>query len=523
MSILCKNKEPIPFIPPSDVIDNELQKDLGLSNVYNIPNSVDVCMEPFNSSTYYVDGATRPASGTTSGCSGYFTGATSASTCYAVYNLSEIDDFDLTFNFTGGTDYTGYTGFFCYATFPRSGVNSKRFLLKSDSLLTRCFEYSGITGNTLVDTISKSDLPLKDDEYTIKSYDVYYNQICAEGTSIDTFLIESQTPNFNYEKDWYYTTVINPPTPQLGLGVDELRGGLNFIIESKNVLPGQTTVFDVNNRALNNEYLITVNGIALSKGFDYTIDGSLVTLISGELEAGRDKLQIMYFSIPEETLDLVNDNENYLTLDSFIFTGTTTGVTSGNETNFVNYNPTKNRNEIFLRYPADPRSDINLIINGVTLLLNKEYFISSSNPQKLILDPSITLEVGDSISSFYFVSNIFYLGDLGYLRTDTPTIPWSIPNTTNLPSSRGKFLVQVTDKPDTNFNNPIQSKFVDYIFGVYDYELILDPLGATIEDYIYRVIFFKDYVAVFDNNITTRSISDTGSFTLNLEYINNIY
>ena len=106
MGFLCKTKK-------NKYLDNPIDRDLGLSNINNINSTTNFCFEPFNGPTYNLSGATKPLTGNTSPCSG------TPTNCYAVYNLSEIDDFDLKFNFTGSTDYTGYTGDFCYNIYNR--------------------------------------------------------------------------------------------------------------------------------------------------------------------------------------------------------------------------------------------------------------------------------------------------------------------------------------------------------------------------------------------------------------------
>lgn len=532
MGILCKtNTDGIPFMPIESVIEQKTLRDIGLSNVYNIGNGVGVCYESFNMPQFYMVGAIKPYSGSTSGCSEFFTGATSAHTCDGVYNLSELDDITLTFNFTGDTSYTGYTGHFCYTTYIRTdmlpsinGVYPS--LIKGNSKITRCTPYDQITGNTISTTINKSELTTDSEEYIVRPYNIFYNKECAVGNVVDTFTIENQPATFNYDTDWYYVGVTNPPKPILTF--DNIgENPFNSVVlrsEIVTITPGLTTTFIVDGRALNGIYLLSVNGITLTEGYDYTVDGKTITLISGTLEPYKDIVQVTYLAIPDGVYDIVNDNELFTKMDAFIVTGTTTGVTEANGTNFVNYNPTRDRYEIFLQNIIDGNSDFFLIINGVRLLMNKETFLSTSDPQKIILDPSITLNNGDAISVFYFTQNIFFRGFLGYLRTETPTITWTLNNTfININNDNGKFLVQVTTKDDPDFNNPVQANHVDYVFNNQTYSLTLDPLGTNIGEYIFRVIFFKRYVATLNNSIMTRNISDTGNFKLNLEYIKNAY
>ena len=105
MCILCKKRvDSLPVTLPSELSKLEVDRN-GLSNVFNIKNDLNVCNEVFRNPLYTLEGATKATSGyTTTVCSGVTTASTyTTSGCTAVYNLSEVDAFDLTFNITGNT------------------------------------------------------------------------------------------------------------------------------------------------------------------------------------------------------------------------------------------------------------------------------------------------------------------------------------------------------------------------------------------------------------------------------------
>lgn len=530
MCILCKNKKTnIPIVNTDNAIQLDVDRS-GLSNVYNISNQVAFCDEVFKNPLYYMNGAVKATTGyTTTACSGITTASTySISGCSAVYNLSEIDDFDLTFNITGNTEYTGYTGDFCYHIFPLV-TRDKNYVTKNDAELTNCFKFSGITGNTVISNIGINDLPKEDKQYFIKDFNKFKTKNCPTKLSINTFDLTTQPLDQLYETGWYFTTVINPDKPLLSQANNSnLVNSSVITTEIAQIVDGQTSVFKVNGIPLNNKMVVYVNGIQLTEGPDWealTENVGLIRLKSASLEPNKDVVMIMYLNLTRDTEDIFNLNEDYLNTDAFIVSTILTGATSATTTPVLNYNPTKNRQEVLLTKAIKNESSLLFVVNGVTLNRNVDYYISSSDNKKLIMDPKTILKIGDAISAFYLTDESSELFDLGIFRTLKPTISWFTPETYNqFLSKNGKFLLQVTTKSDTNFNNPIQQIFVDYVQNQTNYSQELNELPTNKgENFIYRVYFFKDYNILFNNTITTRNVSDIGTFRVNINYSKNSY
>lgn len=546
MCILCKNKKnEIPEVDVDILIQQDVDRD-GLSNIYNIGNQVGVCNEVFMDPLYYMDGTIKPTTGyTTTACSGYTTGDTySVSGCSAVYNLSEIDDFDITFNITGNTAYTGYTGQFCYHTFDLFNLGQDiDYITQFDSVVSNCFDYSGITGNTIVDTIGVDKLPYADAQYFIQDYNKFFTQECPTKLLINTFDLTTQFTADTYSNGWYFVTTINPESATITQN-DNIDLSDNAVLRTENIelFEGMTTVFTIKGTPLNNEMIVHVNGIQLLNGVDWeAISGQTgaFEILTGELEPTKDILTVTYLTlinqaslgdidVGSEFPDIYNLNEIYLKLDSFIVDSITTGTTTATTitpTPIVNYNPTKNRQEILLTAPIRSLSSIIFVVNGVRLTKNIDYYISRTDNRKLILDVNTIIKLDDDISIFYYTDESEFYTELGYFRTDTPTIEWNVPiSYSAYTSDNGKFLVQVTTRVDDEFLTPVQQKFVDYEQGVYDYTTELDPLPTNLgQKFLVRVYFFKDYHILFDNVITTRSVSNIASFSINSEYIENTY
>jgi len=546
MCILCKNKKTeIPTVNPDILIQEDIDRS-GLSNIFNISNEVALCNEVFIEPLYYMDGTVKATTGyTTTACSGYTTGDTySVSGCSGVYNLSEIDDFDITFNITGNTQYSGYTGEFCYHTFNLFNLGEGvDYVTQFNSVVSNCFEYSGITGNTIVDTIGVDKLPYTDAQYFIKDYNKFYTQDCPTKLLINTFDIATQFTADTFNNGWYFVTTINPE-PATIIQNDNIDLSDNAVLRTENIelFEGMTSVFTIKGTPLNNEMIIHVNGIQLLNGVDWQpVSGQTgaFELLTGTLEPNNDTLTATYLTltnieslgdidIGSEFPDIFNLNEIYLKLDAFTVSSITTGTTTATtitSTPIVNYNPTKNRQEILLTGPIESLSSIIFVVNGVRLTKNIDYYISRTDNRKIIMDVNSVIKIGDDISVFYYTDESLLYTELGYFRTDTPTIQWSVPiSYSAYTSDNGKFLVQVTTRSDEDFTTPVQQKFVDYEGGVYDYTTELDPIPTNVgQKFLVRVYFFKDYHILFDNVITTRSVSNVASFSLNVEYIENTY
>jgi hypothetical protein len=532
MCILCKyKKNEIPTVDTEAIVQSNIDRN-GLSNIYNIQQNVSFCDEVFRNPLYYIDGAVKPTTGyTTTSCSGITTATTyTTSACTAVYNLSEIDDFDLTFVITGNTGYTGYTGSLCYHTFDLNGISRDTNLISSrDSVLTNCQPFLGITGNTFTETINVGDLPIEDKQYIIKDYNIFNTKNCPTKLRINTFNLASQTVDSLFSDGWYFVTVTNPDKPKLNTNTqNDLLTSTVLRTEVPNLEEGQTSIFKINGIPLNNEMVVYVNGIMLTRGEDWdTIPGRVgfFELKTASLEPNKDIVMVTYLSLTRDTENIFNLNEGYLNTDAFIVSTITSGITSGVTTPIVNYNPIKNRQEVLLTKPLGGASSPIFVVNGVTLGENIDYYKSNSDNRKLIMDPNTLLKVGDAISVFYITNESATIQDLGYFRTLRPTMVWSVPSTYNkYLSDDGIFLLQVTTANDPDFNNPIQQKYTDFKQFQLEYTQVLDELPTNVgQKFLFRVYFFKNYNILFNNTITTRNVSDTATFRVNVDFAKNSY
>ncbi len=533
MCILCKKRvDSLPVTLPSELSKLEVDRN-GLSNVYNIKNDLNVCNEVFRNPLYVLDGTTKATSGyTTTACSGITTASTyTTSGCTAVYNLSEIDEFDLTFNITGNTEYTGYTGNFCYHTFDiQDFIGSEGIVHGQKSKLSNCTPYYKITGHSLNETIVQGDLPKKDAQYILKDFNLFKTQKCDDKLEIDTFKLTTQTVDDMFSEGNYFITVTNPDKPLINFSVnDDPLTTSSLITERVDLAEGQTTIFQIKGKPMGNQFLVTVNGVQITEGQDYiTIPDyvGMFEIVNGELEPFLDTLTVTYINNTMNGEDIFNLNEDYLQKDSFIVTGITNDITTSASTRpSINYNPSRERQEILLSSPLKALADVILTVNGVTLTRNVEYYHSSTDNKKLIMDPKYPIKIKDAISIFYLTDDTADMMDLGFYRTLTPTVNWAAPESySQYLNKDGKFIVQITTHDDSKFESVIQSYDVDFEQLNNIYELTLDELPTDLgKKFLIRVFFFKNFNILFNNIITTRAVSDTASFSVNVEYGKNSY
>lgn len=532
MCILCKYKKNNPPLVDLGAIQQTSIDRKGLSNIYNISNDLSFINDVFSSPLLNVSGATIPVSGiTTTNCSGPFTGSSySVSGCTFVYNLSETDDIDLIFNITGNTQYTAYTGSLCYHTFDLNKIpRDRNFVVKGDSVLSDCFVYTAITANTIYETISLGELPIKDAQYILKDYNVYETKDFSENLLINTFDLTTESLDDLFDTGWYFVTVVNPEKPTiLESTAFNISNTSVLSTEIPLLIEGQTTIFTIKGVALNNKFIVYLNGIQLTEGLDWVSipnSNGMFELVSGTLEPDKDVIMVTYLSGNLNPQDIFNYNEPYLNLDAGIVNNITTGVTSGVTALTVNYNPIKNRQEILLTKSVLINSSLIFVVNGVRLAENVDYFKSSTDREKIIMDPNSIIKKNDAVSVFYFSNESDVIIQLGTYRTLEPQISWSVPESYNgYLSENGQFLVEVTTANDKTFSNPIQAKYVDFNRIDNQYSITLDTLPTNLgENFLVRVYFFKDYPILYNNIVTTRSISDAAAFTVNIKYTQNTY
>jgi hypothetical protein len=483
MGFLCKNKGDKTIVSISDINNQELKRDLGLSNIYNVNTTTNFCFEGFNGPTYGISGATKPTVGLTSGCT---SGVTD---CYAVYNLSELDNFTLTFNLSGSTDYTGYTGSFCYKMFPRGTyIISDPLLLETVNVINnltpireRCVPFSLISGDTITDNVSIASLPISDNDIMIRTYYQFSSKKCSVGSAYNTWNSVTQFNQFDFDNDWYFITTIEPSEPYIiKEAIDTLEQ--SEVRQQRYSPPGPSTTIKLDTNPAGTDVLFFMNGV----------------------------VKLVYIVSPQSQ-ELVNGSpsQDLFKIDQFKVTGFTSGLTAST-TNIVNNTPIGTQ-EIYLQEDFNPTDTMMLFVNGVSLLEGTEYFKSRTSNNRIILNPDLTeIRVGDMIVVWYFKTRSIFNGDLGSLDTDSVTIKWGADPFIQPAFNNGRFIVEIKYEED-DWDTLYASDTTEQITNQTSYNLTFSNLDLK-KKYNYRIVFEKTYLSQLNNDVITKSYSDEGRF-----------
>jgi len=576
MGFLCLNRDSQTNVPETTQQNQNESRDLGLDNVFTVNTNVNICVESFTGPQYYVTGATKlesitPNSACTTGfvssslntlvcpsgytisagtlfcyyVSGSTTATTSATTAtitrtLAVYNLDSTPDFDVRFIFTGNTDFTGYTGNFCYKIFPKQFFKVSppiSIFLPGQESVNTCVPFEEITGLTVTQNFStSSNIPRTWNEYLIRPYYTFESATCDPGRSFNMWDITSQTNLFNNNTDYYFMTVINPPTPVLEGPQLEARQEINFIqdVLLSNGLAGPQGPQAINNQLnyfllrelpISQNIMLFLNGVKLTEGSDYNLifyNGLLappVVEITIAPIKSTDWLVANYLVGPPNPL---SGPLNQWFVNTILVSTITTDVNPGFVT-AINYNSTTGNQEMFLTQPFDPDNAIFLTVNGVEMVEGQQFFKSSSVSNKIIFDPAYMnpIVIGDVVSVFTVSTSIVpILSNYGQLSTNQFTVTWSVPTVipTNITSN---FRVQLALESDSGYTSVIYQTVLPFITGVGNYTHTITSIPLN-NNYRFRVINEAVYTAYLNNKIKTCSISE-GFFSTTSRAINNTY
>ena len=537
MGFLCNKRNEDVHVDQIKLTEQNFLRDIGLDNVNTINTEVSFCTEIFKNPEFYVSGATKLYSGLTVTLTGCTTGST------AIYNLDYTSDFNINYVITGNTDYQNYLGYFNLKVFSKDKFNTTKatnLFVNGSEIVKDSFKFSDITASTVTESFSVGNLPKTWGEYLIRPYFTFLSKDCNPGTYIDTWTTTPQLNLFNNDSDYYFMTVINPPTPNLlppplapipnysfiqdillanGLtgprSQEAINDSLNyFILRAKPSDPTQVLVF--------------VNGVKMTYNYDYVIlttgfSTPSVVKFNGDNIKITDVVVANY--IVGAPLSASNIDFNQWFVNSLYMNTITVDTNPGTFPTVmtVNKNTITNNYEIYVTQPIDPNNAIFLTINGVEMVQDRQFYLSTSQQNRIILDKTYAnpINVGDVISILAVSPNlIFGNNDYGSLTKNEFSIQWTINNV--IPEGvTGRFLVQVVDKNDTNYNTILYQKILLLENDKSNYETTITNLALN-QYYMFRVLYETTYTGYLNNKVTTCSFSD-GYFDTKNSYINNTY
>jgi len=443
-------------------------------DILNVNMSSDICV--FESPQFSISGASKID------C----TGATSG-TSYVL--SSDTQTIPLTFTFTGNTN-----------TFIDKNAQFRFEIFKYNEVLngfsstpvynSEVLDYSGFSAtNITTQYVPVSGLNL-DGEYIIKPF--YRFGLCTDFLSklnktIDTniYISGSEYNIYDDKYDYYFAAIKKAETPLLTQNTSNLTG-INKLRQQVVLPTDKQTTFSVDTN-ISGDFVVTLNGLVLAPNEDYYFTGNTVFL-SGETYSD-DIITVIYTT--GGGYALTNDN---ITISSPIVSG----ATGGQSSNVVYYNTTTNKYEVYTSVTPQDGGSIILMLNGVTLANNIDYYQSTSDPKRLILEGNLLVD--DMITIVYYPTTSTING----LETNNPMVTWKIQ--TPPQKINGLFTLEVA--LDNNFSSMYYTGTTDYQIGISYYAQSFIASGTVGTTLYYRVKNEKNYTTICGDIITSTTYSE---------------
>ena len=420
----------------------------------------------------------------------------------ATYMISaDTQTIPLTFDFTGNTqtfiDTEANFRYEIYKYNDNGGIFSAIPTYKSD-----VFSYSAFSAtNSISQFVPSSGLTL-DGEFLVKGY--YQYSACTNflkllGKKIDTINYKYGTEYniYNKDLDYYFIGVKEAEIPQLiANGSNTPAGG---VLRQASILPPAGVTYITKPTDVLSNFIVTLNGLVLSNLYDYTISGETIALAGPT--APDDLITFIY--TPEGGRQFATDNID-------INVAITSGATNGQGSNLVYFNTTTNNFEVYTTVSPQIGGNIILMLNGVTLANNIDFYQSTSNPKRLILEGDLL--VGDIITLVYFPQNDVVNG----LNTNNPIVSWRVENFPQ--KNNGYFSLEVST--DSSFSSFYYSGYTEYDTNGIVYSDTFAASGTVGTNLYYRVKNEKNYETICGNIITTIAYSDVVPVTILSNSIN---
>jgi hypothetical protein len=487
-------------------------KDIDIFNT-----SSDICI--FNAPSYYVSGATTLdctvlSATSISGYSHIITGNsqtiplnfvfTSNTTTFvnnsAIFNYKLYQYQDITNTFTAIPSYVSeditYTSLTNSATtqlIPSSGLTlDNEYMLKGFFKFPACTEYMNKLG-LFIDTSRY----VGGSEYGIynKNFDFYLSVVRRAATPEFNYNASNSISNGSLQQSYlpinYYT--IYPDIDQFNFNFDDDNDFDEISSQQDNTIIGIPSLIDT-------PFILTLNGLVLANDVDYTYSGNSIVYLNAPL-------------VPEDIVTIIYTSSSPNTLQNDIFDVMSvipSGATDGQGGYSVYYNTTTSRYELFTSAKPIEFSKVLVMINGVVLANGIDFYQSTSNPRRIILNGDLVLN--DIITISYFPDGV-----VGDIITQNPSASWVItppPTKTN-----GYFTFQLAT--DINFNNIVYSSTTDYFVGAQFYTIDYPVSGYTYGDRLfYRVKNDKNYETICGNIINSYAYSEIIPITIATNTIN---
>ena len=428
-----------------------------------------------------------------------FSGLTTGNT--NVYVLSsDTTSIDVQFTFTANTSSLTGNTIFRYEVYK---YNNSLGIFKQPALYqSPAYKWDSFSATSAF----TSSIPVKnlsiDGDYLIKGY--YNHDVCTEFAkltnnkySTSTFITGDEYGIYQGNRDSYFVAFTPADKPTLGTGEQESDGIGGMLVHSI-ILTGTESIIALPQTQLNSKYMLALNGLTLSENYDYSLSSNTITTYAtlfGATVSGDMFTYIYVSSLDNSTLR--ND-----TID--ITSSIVSGATDSEGTNEVYYNTTKSKYEIYTSMTIVNENNMVVTLNGATLANNIDYYLSITNPNRIILEGMLI--VGDIIT-IYYITNIAPQGNTTATQLN---LNWGI---ANLPQTiNGLFTMQIADSND--FTNIVSSATTAYVIGQTSYTNTLPLSGSVGTTLYYRVKNDKKYADLCGNEMLTTAYSEIINVTI---------
>jgi hypothetical protein len=456
-------------------------------------------------------------------CSDTFPNLTNTSNGVFIIDPDITTTIPLTFNFTGNTDvFTATSASFKYNIYKYNsdlGIFTVPPVYKSDTI-----SYSAFSGTNILQQSIPITAVTFDNQYVVKGFyefnalTDYSNRL---GKKIDTSIYAQYGDYqlYNPQLDYYFVGITYAESPSFSdtaltsltysndvtlqqqvIYVDDY---LEFLTlnstspSSPDYGPDNATgstyyrtgsIF-VLQHAYAGDVFVTLNGLTLATDTDYTLSGQTLTML-GPIADG-DIITIVY----------TRDGSNSTLISESVEVNT--AIPSGSTNNQGNYkyyyNTTTSKYEVYTNNEPVPTANVMLILNGITLIKDIDYYQSTTNKKRIILNGTIMF--GDIIAIIYYPSATIING-----ITETNTlIRWNIK--TPPQDSNGRFILEYGTDP--TFTTYGVNSIVPYVNGNTGYDTIFNLTGSVGTNVYYRVKNEKNYVTICGDKIGSTAYSET--------------
>jgi len=325
---------------------------------------------------------------------------------------------------------------------------------------------------------------------------------------------ETQYGLYEPNVDGYFIAVKYADEPKFKAGTqsDPSFGALR--VASIIVSSGNTGTTYTLGGGIAGDIMVDLNGIGLTVGTDYNISG-MTALELGSL-IGRNNAVITLTSptVSGDVLTFVystSNNSNAFKNDIINIFAITSGVTGGQGNNSIYFNTDTGKYEAYTSMTPVDSGDIYVVLNGVTLANDIDYYRSSSDKRRVIFDG--ILMSGDTLSMYY--QPVAKVSGEAYSLTQSVT--WFID--TRPTQTGSEFVLEVAD--DESFSAVTYSSTTSHIVGVDTYTDTLSLSGTVNDIRYYRVRNNKNYTTVCGDVISTSAVSEVVPITIMTASVNN--